>query len=220
MTIRYIFNTEGEYVGFVQGSNLFSPQSAWLGFIRPPNEVYGALDGRFMGYLMQDDRVVRKKSDSSRLPQPRPLPPLPPLRPLRPLKRLQMSRLPLGHLDVFENIKPSASSGSDPELDNLEGTTLQVKGVMLGKVTRNRFDTAGLSNSFGNYGSRYSSTSIFNQYSQYGGPYGPYSPFNPYSAEPPVFVRNGREISYLTANVYLKPRVDPQRFIAWLGVEP
>ena len=173
-----------------------------------------------MGYLMQDDRVVRKVQELSKPSQARPLPSLPPLRPLRPLKRLRMPRLPAGFVDVFEGAKAPSGTGGDTQLDSLEGTTLDAKGMMLGKVTRNRYDADSLTNTFGSYGSRYSQTSIFNQYSPYGGAYGPHSPFNPYSAEPPMFVRDNKGIAYLTANPYLTPRVDPQRFIAWLGVDP
>jgi hypothetical protein len=73
-----------------------------------------------------------------------------------------------------------------------------------------------LVNTFGPHGSRYSSDSIFNQYSPFGSPYGGESPYNQYSTSPPMFVKNGTSLGYLSVNKYLSPRVDPQEFITWL----
>lgn len=88
---------------------------------------------------------------------------------------------------------------------------------MLGKVNRNRFDSESLVNSFGSYGSRYSSTSIFNQYGNYGSQYSALSPYNSYTSTPPMFLRGEDVVAYLTVNPYVNPRVDPQRFLAWLN---
>jgi hypothetical protein len=101
MPIRYIFNSSGQYVAFLDGEHLFSPKSDWLGFLRNGNEVY-ADNGAFMGYLLEDDRIVRNKRERPRPRQLPPLRPLKPLRPLRPLHRLRMPRLPPPYEDVFE----------------------------------------------------------------------------------------------------------------------
>ena len=102
MAVRYIFNTSGDYVAFVQNENLFAPNTEWIGFIKNGNEVYYP-DGQFLGYILSDDRIVRKKYELPKLRQLRPLTPLRPLRPLTPLRRLRMPRLPYPYEDVFED---------------------------------------------------------------------------------------------------------------------
>ena len=88
--IRYIFNTSGNYIGFIQNNNLFNPNGEWLGFIFNGNQVYDVNNSLFVGYVSSDDRIVRNRIE------------LPKLRPLRPLRRLRMIRLPYPWLDVFE----------------------------------------------------------------------------------------------------------------------
>ncbi|MFH0782176.1 MAG: hypothetical protein V2B20_09535 [Pseudomonadota bacterium] len=101
MSIRYIYNTSGEYVAFVQDNNLFNQNSEWLGFIEIGNEVYSK-EGEFIGYLLDDDRVIRNKNER-KMRRMRPLTPLRPLRPLRPMRRMRMPKLPYPYEDVFES---------------------------------------------------------------------------------------------------------------------
>ena len=101
MFVRYIFNTSGDYVAFLSGGNLFSPNCEWLGFNPESNEIYDT-NGNFIGSVLDDDRIVTITNQLQRLRRIRPLPPLRPLRPLRALRRLRMLRLPYGYLDVFE----------------------------------------------------------------------------------------------------------------------
>ena len=42
MSVRYIFNTSGNYVAFISGDNLFNPDCDWIGFIKNGNEVYSS----------------------------------------------------------------------------------------------------------------------------------------------------------------------------------
>jgi hypothetical protein len=250
MPVRYIFNTRGNYVAFVQGNNLFDLNSKWIGFIEDGDDVYSSIDGSYMGTLSADDRLLVNTNvqGHSRL---RPRRPLNPVRPMRPMRRLRMSRLPRGFRDYFdaevpkpptsrilESIASLIGSGHvQPETaadllasigtrtfaeilstDVIEGSQLRTpSGVFLGNVTRNKFDTDSLTNQFGPHGSRYSAESIFNQYSQYGSPYGTESPYNKFSTTPPIFVKNGESLGYLTVNQYLTPRLDPDEFVAWLG---
>ncbi len=100
--MRYIFNTSGNYVAFIQGSNLFSPNGNWIGFVFNGNEVYSAVDSSFIGYISSDDRIVKNRTEPAGLKPLRPLRPLRPLLPLRPLRRLQMYRLNYPWVDVFE----------------------------------------------------------------------------------------------------------------------
>jgi hypothetical protein len=58
MSVRYIFNTSGNYVAFVQGNHLFDTNSRWLGFIEDGDDVYSAEDGSYVGTLSADDRLL------------------------------------------------------------------------------------------------------------------------------------------------------------------
>jgi hypothetical protein len=215
MTVRYIFNTNGQYVAFIQGDNLFSPDAEWIGFLRNGTHVFSK-DGTFMGQLLNDDRIARNSSVSllSIIP---PLPPFPPFRPIAPFPRLRKSSLPGGWKDAFEDGPPGSSNRLDQSaLQQLLGSQLIAgDGVFLGVVSKNRMDSNSLGNSFGSFGNRYSATSIFNPYSQYGNKYSVYSPFNKYSTTPPVFIKNGRELGKLTVNTNISQRIDPEKFFQW-----
>ena len=71
MSIRYIFNTSGEYVAFIDNNNVFDPNCEWLGFITNGNEAYRN-DGMFLGYVLEDDRIARNTSESEKPYQPTP----------------------------------------------------------------------------------------------------------------------------------------------------
>ncbi len=102
MSVRYLFNTAGKYVAYLSDGNIFTRDNKWFGYIDNGNEVYDTR-GRFVGYVLSDDRVVRNKMEMPRLPQLPPLPPLPALPPLPPLPRLAMLPLPPPYEDVFKN---------------------------------------------------------------------------------------------------------------------
>ena len=220
MAVRYIFNSAGAYVAFISGGHLFSPSGEWRGFIQKGNEVY-RLDGHFLGYLLDDDRIARRRGEPRRSPLMSPPRPLRPLTPLRPLRRLRMPRLQYPYEDGFEASGPEAGlTVGLSDLDYLEGALLMADdGTFLGLVTRNPFDENSLSNQFGSYGSRYSSTSSFNPYGQYGSPYGSHSPFNENTSTPPRFMKDGNILAYFTVNHNISPRVEPHRLLAWLGQE-
>lgn len=250
MSVRYIFNTSGNYVAFVQGNHLFDPSSKWLGFIEDGDDVYDAKEGSYIGTLSTDDRLlVNSQVQAHR--RLRPLRPLTPLKPLQPMRRLRMPRLPRGFRDFFELEAPKPASSKlleslatllragdiQPEVaaeilakigtrsiseklstDSILGSQLKTpSGVFLGNVNRNKFDRTSLLNPYGQYGNRLAPESIFNKFSQYGSPFGTESPYNKFSTTPPMFVRDGKSLGYLTVNQYLTPRLDPDEFITWLG---
>lgn len=100
--VRYIFSTSGDYVAFLQGEHLFTPDTEWLGFVRNGNEVYSK-GGNFVGYLTEDDRIVRNRSEFARFPIFPPFAPFSPFQPFTPYKRLRMPSLPPPYEDVFES---------------------------------------------------------------------------------------------------------------------
>jgi hypothetical protein len=81
-------------------------------------------------------------------------------------------------------------------------------GKYLGRIS-NQYSADSVLNEYGAYGSEYSADSIWNEYGQYGGEYSINSPFNPYTSTPPVLIKNGKAIAYLTANTSLRPAMDP-----------
>ena len=100
-TVRYIFNTRGTYVAHVINDNIFTADNLWYGFLNQGNLVY-LKTGKFVGYLRDDDRIVKKKKE---LPRPRHLPPVEPLfprRPVPPSRRSPMTHLQSQYEDVFE----------------------------------------------------------------------------------------------------------------------
>jgi len=78
----------------------------------------------------------------------------------------------------------------------------------LGKIS-SPYDSKSIFNEYGEYGSEYSTKSIWNQYGSFGGEYSAYSPFNKYTTTPPILIKNGKVIGYLTVNKYVKPSISP-----------
>jgi hypothetical protein len=98
MSYRYLFNTSGRFVAFISGSNIFTPQSQWLGYIVNGNEFYNK-GGQFVGYILDDDRVAKNSTEMPRLSQ---IPRIPPIPPIPPIPRLPKLPLPPPYQDVFE----------------------------------------------------------------------------------------------------------------------
>lgn len=72
-------------------------------------------------------------------------------------------------------------------------------GTFLGTI-ESAYDSDSVLNEYGQHGSQYGSDSIWNEYGQYGGKYATNSPFNEYSSRPPMIIKSGQIIGYLTVN--------------------
>jgi len=72
-----------------------------------------------------------------------------------------------------------------------------------------RYNSNSIFNEYGSFGSPYSSNSIWNEYGTFGGRYSQFSPFNPYSNQPPMIIKNGKVIGYLTANKAIRGALNP-----------
>jgi hypothetical protein len=81
-------------------------------------------------------------------------------------------------------------------------------GKFIGKLT-SQYSSDSILNEYGTHGSQYSSESIWNQYGTYGSAYSPLSSFNQYASTPPVLVKGGRVIAYLSTNKSLGGAVNP-----------
>jgi len=69
----------------------------------------------------------------------------------------------------------------------------------LGKIT-NSFDSNSIFNDYGAYGSEFNAKSIWNEFSTFGSKFSMYSPFNNFTSTPPMIIKNGKIIAYLSSN--------------------
>lgn len=81
-------------------------------------------------------------------------------------------------------------------------------GKYLGKICSS-FDSESIINEFGSYGNEFNSNSIWNEFGTYGNEFSNLSPFNEFTSTPPMIIKNGLVIGYLTKNKSLKNAVDP-----------
>lgn len=217
MQARYLFNTSGDYVAFVYGDNVFSPDCEWIGWVASGGDLY-SVSGDFMGKIQGDDRVVRRRGEPQRPKVARRARPVRPLRPLRPLKRLRMPKLPPPYVDVFEYGSMTGDSrgiSPGPKFEELIGSRVVASnGVHLGDISVDRNSPTSLKNVYG-MGSKYNPNSIFNKYGSYGNKFNALSPFNEYTRTPPRIEREGSFVAFLTKNKFVSPRVDTDQFIDW-----
>lgn len=80
--------------------------------------------------------------------------------------------------------------------------------TFLGRVV-NSYDRESIFNEFGNYGSEFSRTSIWNQFGTFGSEFNKLSPFNEFTNTPPMIIKSGKVIGYLSANQNLRGAVAP-----------
>jgi hypothetical protein len=86
--------------------------------------------------------------------------------------------------------------------------------VYLGCLTCNQFHAESVCNSFGTYGSAFSSSSIWNQFGTYGSSFQSYSPWNSFSSSGPLIVgSNGLNYGYFTTNAFKVNRTTTQSFL-------
>jgi len=78
----------------------------------------------------------------------------------------------------------------------------------LGKID-NKYNSESIFNEYGTFGNKYSSKSIWNEYSKFGNKYNYLSPFNDYSSSPPMIIKNGKIIGYLTTNKFISGGISP-----------
>lgn len=98
-----IYTSRGDAEAFLVFPYLFNRTGEWIGFVTPKREVYSVL-GNYVGYLSNDTRITRKRSEDETKPriQPPPKPgrlTTPPTVPLAPL----MSDLPLSTIDILQD---------------------------------------------------------------------------------------------------------------------
>jgi hypothetical protein len=88
----------------------------------------------------------------------------------------------------------------------------------LGVCSSNAYKFDSILNVIGQYGSSISSYSIRNTFSNFGSSFSSYSAYNSYAAYPPIIYNSaGIAQAYLTKNVLLSPRIDPDVLINYLS---
>jgi hypothetical protein len=80
--------------------------------------------------------------------------------------------------------------------------------TFLGTLT-NEINSNSIFNEIGTYGSNISSNSIWNDIGTYGSDISSYSPFNDIYSTPPMIVKNGEIIGYLTVNEIITGGISP-----------
>ena len=66
-----IYSSRGEAEAFLTFPYLFNRGGEWIGFVTPQREVYSVM-GYYVGYLTNDPRIVRKRSEDSLKPRLKP----------------------------------------------------------------------------------------------------------------------------------------------------
>jgi hypothetical protein len=65
---RWLFNSDGDAIGFISGRSIYSPKGDFIGRLYEDNTIY---NGNYLGELWGDDRVIfdtRKAFDRRGLP--------------------------------------------------------------------------------------------------------------------------------------------------------
>src|SRR5438132_370128 len=106
-------------------------------------------------------------------------------------------------LAVLQAVGPARDVAAQSELcPRLSGASIIAQddeSTFLGTIS-SKFQSNSIFNQFGTHGSQFSSESIWNEFSQYGSEFSSYSPFNRFSNTPPVIVKGGEVIAYLSVN--------------------
>jgi len=81
--------------------------------------------------------------------------------------------------------------------------------TFLGTLT-NELNSKSIFNEIGTYGSDISSNSIWNDIGTFGSDISSYSPFNDITSTPPMIIKNGKIIGYLTVNDIISGGISPE----------
>ncbi len=66
-----IYASNGEVDAFLAFPYLFNRSGEWIGWVTPQREVYSVM-GNYVGFLTDDPRIVRKRSDNALRPRRKP----------------------------------------------------------------------------------------------------------------------------------------------------
>jgi hypothetical protein len=69
-----IYSSRGEVEAFLVFPYLFNRSGEWIGWVTPQREVYSVM-GNYVGFLTNDPRIVRRRSEDELRPRLRVTPP-------------------------------------------------------------------------------------------------------------------------------------------------
>ncbi|HIY44378.1 MAG TPA: hypothetical protein IAA23_05025 [Candidatus Helicobacter avistercoris] len=93
-------------------------------------------------------------------------------------------------------------------LENAYVVAQNEKNTFLGKIGSS-FSSDSIFNEFGNFGSEYSSLSIFNEYGDFGSEFSSYSATNPITLTPPMIIKEGKLVGYISTNKTIPNSISP-----------
>ena len=62
MNIIPIYTTRGEHAAFFSNGNIFNTAGEWIGFVDTRNGFVYSVTGEYVGYFAKDGRILRKRS--------------------------------------------------------------------------------------------------------------------------------------------------------------
>lgn len=69
-----VYSSRGEVEAFLSFPYLYNRSGEWIGWVTPQREVYSVL-GNYVGFLTNDPRIVRKRSEDETRPRLKTPPP-------------------------------------------------------------------------------------------------------------------------------------------------
>lgn len=99
--MTYIHTTNGYYLGFINGQNLFSRDGEYLGWVE--GEIIWGKDGEYRGKIMVingNNYILRQTFSMNPLPRVPHVPPVPPVPPV-PANNIAPIIVPLGYQDAY-----------------------------------------------------------------------------------------------------------------------
>jgi hypothetical protein len=80
--------------------------------------------------------------------------------------------------------------------------------TFLGKIM-SEYNNDSIFNIFGDYGNKDHSNTIWSEFGVFGSPFSLYSALNEHSSKPPMIIKDGKVIGYLTTNKSIVGAIDP-----------
>lgn len=103
---------------------------------------------------------------------------------------------------LFEGNPAPSRTFDDPVIEAVDGQ-------FLGVINDRPLEIVSIANPLGDFGNTSSDTCIWNRVSVYGSDFGDISAFSPDAPTPPIVIENDAFFAFLTTNLDLSPRLDP-----------
>ncbi len=117
MALKPIYTSRGEHAAYYENGYLFNTVGEWIGFMDVKTAGVFAIDGEYVGYMIRDGRILRKRALDERVErrEPPPRPPRPALPATVPLPPM-FSELSYDTIDIFEEMPERMHTADAGEL--------------------------------------------------------------------------------------------------------